>query len=66
MAAPCPARRRTASPRADASLAPFPDRMPTVTRLHCKALDERARNTKDSTLALRLDRKITALYERWD
>ncbi len=47
------------------NLAPFPDRMPHPTREHITALNARALETKDSTVALRLDRKITVLYQRY-
>ena len=43
----------------------FPPRMPAATRQHVALLEARAVTTKNSTLALRLDRKITKLHQRW-
>lgn len=49
----------------DGFLAPFPTRMPAPVREHIGILNGRALKTKDSTLALRLDRKISVLYQRY-
>ena len=50
---------------ADNRLAAFPARMPAPTRAHVAYLNSAAMNERDSTRALRLDRKITALYQRY-
>lgn len=49
----------------DGFLAPFPTRMPAPVREHIGILNRRALGTKDSTLCLRLDRKICVLYQRY-
>lgn len=46
-------------------LAHFPARMPHACIEHVRILNRRALSTQDSTLALRLDRKIDKLYRRW-
>lgn len=43
----------------------YPDRMPEVTREHVRRLDYMALGEPDSSRALRLDDKITKLYQRW-
>lgn len=47
------------------TLAPFPKRMPHATREHLRRLNADALSTKCSTRALRLDSKISALYQRY-
>lgn len=47
------------------TLAPFPSNMPAATRHHCQLLNKQALAERDSTRALRLDSKITTLYERY-
>ncbi len=46
-------------------LAPFPVRMPSPTREHVSRLNYMACSTKDSSRALKLDAKISKLYQRW-
>lgn len=47
-------------------LKPFPAAMPAACREHVTIIACRALATRDSTLALRLDRKITKLYGRYE
>lgn len=47
------------------TLAPFPKRMPHATREHLRRLNADALSTKCSTRALRLDNKISVLYQRY-
>lgn len=47
------------------TLAPFPKRMPHATREHLRRLNADALSTKCSTRALRLDSKISMLYQRY-